>query len=155
MMKNKIASILIIISLGLPVLASPEDINSTVSNHPTNELIKEDSTNLEEFNPFADIPEVSNTDKSEQEEIKTEETDTTPYKQPVSKKKIIKKFILAMLGVGISSVFIFGILSIYNKIRNYFINTEDETIKRETPLETPESIQEAVRTFVDKTKWDN
>ena len=40
------------------------------------------------------------------------------YKQPVSKRKIAMKFIYAMCGVAVSSILLFVLLSLYNKIRS-------------------------------------
>lgn len=72
------------------------------------------------------------------------------FKEPVSKKKIAKKFILAMLGVSISSLLIFLILTLYNKLRypnNSFLPADNEH-----SLQTPDDIESAVRVFLEKTK---
>ena len=60
-----------------------------------------------------------------------------------------------MFGVGVSSILIFVLLSVYNKIRNNF-SKDDQIMKSDnkTSLETPEDLTEAVKTFLDKTKWD-
>ena len=75
------------------------------------------------------------------------------YKQPVSKRKIAKKFLLAMGGVAVSSILLFLILSLYNKIREGFVTPEGIGEKEETMLETPDNTVDAVRTFLDKTKY--
>ena len=73
------------------------------------------------------------------------------YKQPVSKRKIAKKFLLAMGGVAASSVVIFLLLSVYNKVRQGFVQAKTDEI--ENSLETPTDIDEAVRAFLNKTNW--
>ena len=88
-----------------------------------------------------------------QEQAKQEKIN---YKQPVSKRKIAKKFLLAMLGVAVSSILLYLILSLYNKIRDGFTNPRTETPPNgETSLVTPDNLIDAVKTFLDKTKWDN
>lgn len=74
------------------------------------------------------------------------------YKQPVSKRKIAKKFLLAMGGVGISSVLLYVLLSLYNKIRESVI-TGQESPKDTESLYTPDNLIDAVRTFLDKTRY--
>lgn len=74
------------------------------------------------------------------------------FKQPVSKKKIAKKFLAAMGGVAISSFAIFSILTMYNRIRERFTNPI-RNVDGETTLETPRDIDSAVKTFLDKTNW--
>lgn len=79
-------------------------------------------------------------------------TPVTPYKQPVSKRKIAKKFLLAMGGVATSSLIIFLLLTLYNKVREGFVSGA-KTPDGEVSLETPEDLQGAVRAFLDKTDW--
>ena len=76
-------------------------------------------------------------------------------KQPVSKKKVAKKFLLAMFGVGISSFIIYAGLTVYNKLREGVIatNSYDLSSDEDKSLDTPENLSEAVRIFVEKTKW--
>ena len=74
------------------------------------------------------------------------------FKQPISKRKIAKKFLLAMGSVAISSLFLYIILTFYNRI----IETNLKKIKTsqgEVSLETPDDLKSAVKTFLDKTKW--
>lgn len=74
-----------------------------------------------------------------------------PSRQPYSRKALAMKFVLAMLGVGASSVIIYVGLSIYNR----FIygtpavkqqKTEDESFK------TPNNMKDALDIFLKKTK---
>lgn len=74
------------------------------------------------------------------------------YKQPVSKRKVAKKFLLAMGGVGISSLLIFLGLSLYNRIREGF-TSQFKTSDSETSLHTPEDLRSAVKSFLSKTNW--
>ena len=75
------------------------------------------------------------------------------YKQPVSKKKIAKKFLLAMAGVAISSVALFLILTIYGKIQEIWAKTKDLDINK-SALNTPDNLQDAIKIFLNKTDWD-
>lgn len=80
--------------------------------------------------------------------------DTIPHKQPVSKKKVAKKFLAAMAGVGISSLMLFLILTLYNKIRENLLQAKKEIPPEgETSLVTPDNLVDAVRIFLEKTKW--
>ena len=76
----------------------------------------------------------------------------TTYKQPVSKRKIAKKFLLAMGGVATSSLIIFLILTVYNKVREGF-SSGAKTLDGEVSLETPNDLQGAVRAFLSMTDW--
>ena len=76
----------------------------------------------------------------------------TTYKQPVSKRKIAKKFLLAMGGVAASSLIIFLMLTVYNKVREGF-SSGAKTPDGEVSLETPDDLQGAVRAFLNKTDW--
>ena len=79
--------------------------------------------------------------------------DTIPYKQPVSKRKMAKKFLIGMGSVAVSSILLFLILTIYNKIRESILAPKQDQQSGETSLVTPENLTEAVRTFLDKTKY--
>lgn len=86
------------------------------------------------------------------EENKLEDTNSEQFKQPISKRKIVKKFLLAMGGVAVSSFGLFFILTLYNNIRERslnknFIDNDDES------LETPTDLNEAVKMFLNKTNW--
>lgn len=74
------------------------------------------------------------------------------FKQPISKRKIAKKFLLAMGSVAISSLFLYIILTVYNRIRETNLK-KIKTSQGEVSLETPDDLKSAVKTFLDKTKW--
>ena len=63
-----------------------------------------------------------------------------------------KKFLAAMGGVMASSLAIFFILTAYNRIRENCVNNI-RTPDGEVSLETPDDLDSAVRTFLDKTNW--
>ena len=150
MLKNKIIALLTVCSLCMPVLAVDENLPSP---------------NLQEQNPGIEAvtaEEVSageaediKADEAPQSEVVSKENNATPYKQPTSKKKIMKKFLLAMLGVAGSSILLFAILSIYNRVVYGKESVHSELKRGESQLETPETINEAVKSFVDKTTWEN
>ncbi len=90
-----------------------------------------------------------------QEPKQVQETVTTPAKlptrMPTSKKALAYKFIMAMLGVGASSVIIYVLLSIYNRFiygtpRGLQDKSEDDEFK------TPTNMKDAINIFLKKTK---
>ena len=87
------------------------------------------------------------------EDIELEkDIDSIDYKQPVSKRKIAKKFLLAMGGVTISSLALFILLSLYNKMRENFLN-QIKTLDGKTSLEVPDDFENSIKTFLDQTSW--
>ncbi len=65
-----------------------------------------------------------------------------------------KKFLYAMLAVMVSSLALFFILSLYNRIRDIFGNGMKNKLQNGEPsLETPDNLTDAVKTFLDKTTW--
>lgn len=145
-MKNKFFAILILALLSLPVSVwAVDDYTGTEVNQGVNQGVEvtqgvSESTGDETASVAQEAPQ------------EVQDLPTTPYKQPVSKKKIVMKFLAAMLGVGISSVTIYVGLTLYNKVREGFVG-EIHTPEGETPLNTPEKMEDAVKTFLDKTKW--
>lgn len=133
-MKNKILTILLALFLTVPAFAELE----TVYDEAPSERISQTSETVSTQN---ELPELT-------------PTETFSYKQPVSKKKIAKKFVLAMLGVGISSIILYVILSLYNKMRNAVLSKPNQDEVSEAPLETPTNLSQAVKTFLEKTKWE-
>ena len=130
-MKNKIFAIIILTMLSLPISVwAVDDVAEQPQAQEENVINQRTDDEVEEPN----IPE-------------------TPYKQPVSKKKIVFKFLAAMCGVGVSSLVIYFGLSLYNRIRDGYINGVN-TSDGEASLRTPDNMEEAVKTFLDKTKWD-
>ncbi len=70
-------------------------------------------------------------------------------KEPISKKKIAFKFIMAMVGVATSSVIIYVGLSVYNK----FFHNQPEPVVGLNSLRSPENFKESINLFLDKTNW--
>ena len=124
---NRLFTIVLIALLSLPVSVWAVDENAPI----------------EEPNPIVNTLD---------EEIDESKADDVIYKEPISKRKIAKKFLAAMGGVGISSFAIFFILSIYNRIRERF-QGQVKTPEGEASLETPQDMNQAIRIFLDKTKW--
>lgn len=123
-MKNRVLAIVISIVLSLPVTV--QAVESTIFTEDLTPVVN----TIDEDNEFTE----------------------NSYKQPVSKRKIAKKFLLAMAGVAISSFSIYFILTIYNRIREGFV-TPAKTSDDEISLETPDDLNSAVRTFLEKTNW--
>lgn len=134
-MKNKIFAIILTVLLTLPISVSAVD---TVANEPTpiSETIETDTNSVLD----KEVSEISDEDIE------------NGYKQPLSTRKIAKKFLMAMLGVGISSFLIFFGLSVYNRVREAVLN-EVKTPEGETSLKTPEDTTSAVKLFIEKTMW--
>ena len=142
---NKLFAIIIMCSLSLPVLAIEgqeaeiaPDVNTDKLEVLTTEEINELNQNSENIKS-ATVPK----------------TLPSGLKEPISKKKLAKKFIIAMLCVAGTSVFLYGTLSIYNKFRDGFAANDSVQPEGEQPLESPADLTEAVKTFVEKTHWDN
>ena len=89
-----------------------------------------------------------NTLDEEAEEIQVE----SQYKEPISKRKIAKKFLFAMGGVAASSFSIFFILTVYNRVREKCLN-KVKTLEGESSLEAPVDVKGAIKSFLDKTNW--
>ena len=128
---KKLFAILIMSSLLLPVLAIEEQ---EVGVEPENQSAVEDVVT------------------SDIQPALAQEQDST-YKTPTSKKKLVKKFIIAMFCVVGTSIFLYGTLSIYNKMRDILAQGTTPP-EGEKPLDAPTDLTEAVRTFVEKTKWN-
>ena len=76
-------------------------------------------------------------------------------KEPVSKKKIAYKFLMAMLGVATSSIVIYVGLSVYNKI---FKESSDTIVGlnslNNSPPKSCNNFKDAINIFLEKTNWD-
>ena len=129
MLKNKILTIFIALMLVSPVIAEEATGEALM---PIAETMQENVQTVKEEAP---------------------QLDTIPYKQPVSKKKMAKKFLMAMGGVAVSSILLFVFLTIYNKIRASILAPKNDQQSGETSLVTPETLTDAVKTFLDKTKY--
>lgn len=71
-------------------------------------------------------------------------------KEPVSKKKMAYKFLMAMLGVATSSVVLYVGLSAYNR----FFSGQPSAVVGLNSLRPPENFKDAVNVFLEKTDWD-
>ena len=141
---NKFFAIIIIMcSLSLPVFAiEVQEAETTLLNSNNQEVVT--TGEVGELTP--DTEDISTT---------VPETIPSPYKEPVSKKKLAMKFLIAMLCVAGTSLFLYITLSIYNKFRDTLSQNEVIVPEGEKPLDSPTDLTEAVKTFVEKTQWDN
>ena len=133
--------------LAAPITANAEIFSEPLINPAQEETITPISNDAEE-ETFEELPPTLDSISSDY-----------AFKQPVSKKKIAKKFLFAMLGVVISSVVLFILLSIYNKIRSAFIgemsgNKSYMEENEKNILQTPDTLPDAIKMFLDKTKWE-
>lgn len=137
---KKLFAILIMLSLTVPVLAVEEQ-TEVPENAETMEVIQpEDAAELNQDVETSDV-------------IIPEETPLSPYKAPYSKKKLAKKFLLAMLCVAGCSAFLYGTLTVYNKLRDGVLTSAPTPPEGEKPLDAPNDLTEAVKSFIEKTKW--
>ena len=133
MMKNRLFILIMALALALPLYA--EDVTGLPENTSQSAIVQTDDEDLIQ----EEMPEVMK----------------TQLKQPVSKRKVAKKFLLAMLGVGASSFFIYFGLTLYNKFRDGVLTANNNPpLEEDTSLDTPSDLSEAVKTFIDKTTWN-
>lgn len=151
MLKNRIILILMLGMLSLPTLAveSEVQIETELNKNETVETVAEHSEDVQQTSEGVDATQ----QKTAVQEQPATESLTTTYKKPISKKKIAKKFIFAMLGVIVSSLIIFVGLSLYNKIRQAFFAPVITAEDRKEALEDPSDLIQAVKSFLDKTHW--
>ena len=138
-MKNKALTIILAIMLSLPVTAWAVD--------DTVEPVQDNNAQIEEVAETQQLDEDADVVEDAQKVV-------SPYKTPISKRKIIKRFLMAMFGVVASSLILYFGLTFYNKVRSELASNEVKTPEGETPLQTPNDIEGAVRTFLEKTKWN-
>ena len=114
-----------------------------------NNIETNDDKSIETKNKIDD-PILSETDTNTNDEQLSKKSVLS--EDSVSLKKTIKKFLYAMLGVTISSLLLFLGLTIYNRIRVKiampFKISDDKSV-----LSSPANLDDAVRTFLDVTKW--
>ncbi len=143
-MKNKIFAIFIIMLLSMPV-----------GVQATSEVQEIAPSVLEEIQEPIDSMGTMNEQVVQQEESIKTDSSVIPHKEPLQKRKLLKLFLKAMFAVGISSLALYIGLTIYNKIRGNM--TENSIIQNfseaNTSLSKPNTIEEAVKIFMDKTNW--
>ena len=153
MLKNKILTIVIALVLVAPTVSLENSIDKvgTHSLFPPYSVALAEGVEQTEEN--AENVGWEERELSHQIQPEEQEASTIPYKQPVSKKKMAKKFLIGMGSVAVSSILLFLILTVYNKIRESILAPKTDQQSSETSLVTPENLTEAVRTFLDKTKY--
>lgn len=85
-------------------------------------------------------------------EVVLENSDKKLFKQPISKRKIAYKFLLAMGGVAISSLGLYLILTLYNNVREKNLHHNLQN-KNDLSLESPNDLNSAIKIFLEKTSW--
>lgn len=89
--------------------------------------------------------------QTESPEPAVETTTKLPTRMPYGKKALAFKFLMAMLGVGASSVIIYVLLSIYNRfIYGSPSGLQDKT--EDDDFKTPTNMKDAINIFLKKTK---
>ena len=114
-------------------------------------MSESDVVSLEEVSDEYTLSDTHN-DGSQTLTNEEETLSNLPYKQPISKRKLLKKFLLAMFLVGLSPVIIyFGVL-MYKSV-NKSANIQVKTLEGDTPLSAPTNIESATKVFLEKTDW--
>ena len=137
-LKKKLLTVFCLLMLLTPVLA--EEPAST-GNTSGAGAAAQTETAAEKAAPAQDT---KNTDSDKNTENKI------VYKEPVSKRKIAMKFIYAMTGVAVSSILLFVILTLYNKIRSKMVQPPSSDYTN--TLTTPNNLKDAVNIYLEKTK---
>lgn len=137
-LKKKVLTVFCLLMLLTPVLA--EEPASTGNTSGTGAAAQTE-TAAEKAAPAQDT---KNTDSDKNTENKI------VYKEPVSKRKIAMKFIYAMTGVAVSSILLFVILTLYNKIRSKMVQPPSSDYTN--TLTTPNNLKDAVNIYLEKTK---
>ena len=91
---------------------------------------------------YAENQAIDDTLSTNQQEI--------PYKEPISKRKLAKKFLYAMGGVVVSSMALYIGLSIYNRVREGVIKTHSSDYTN--TLNTPSNLKDSINIYLEKTK---
>jgi len=146
-MKNKILLTILIFAFLLSVQITTAETDNLLTSEENTQI-----ENVLEDNSVQDISAIDEVDVTESEVNENLNSAALPYKKPISKRKLVKKFLLAMFAVGMSSVALYVGLTIYNKIRSG-MPVQVKTPDGETPLSSPIDSDTAVRVFLDKTKW--
>lgn len=153
MLKNKILTVVIALVLVAPTISvhkSIDKVGTLMLFPPYSVAFAEGIEQVAENTENVGWEERKRSHQIQQEE---QDASTIPYKQPVSKKKMAKKFLMAMGGVAVSSILLFVFLTIYNKIRASILAPKNDQQSGETSLVAPETLSDAVKTFLDKTKY--
>jgi len=103
------------------------------------------TVNISKSTDSQDVQKISNQVKKDAKNIKT--------KQDIKILNLILKFILAMIWVIISSIIIFILLISYKKL---ILKDNRQNITYENTaqsLDTPKNFKDALKLFLDKTKW--
>ena len=121
MLKNKILTIFIALVLVAPIVSVENSIDKvgTHSLFPPYSVALAESAEQIETNTLVENTENvewEERERSHQIQQEKQEASTIPYKQPVSKRKMAKKFLIGMGSVAVSSILLFLILTVYNKI---------------------------------------
>ncbi len=144
-MKNKLIGIILITILSLPAPIRAVD-GALPAEQPAFEEIAERANNaLDQMDEDIVQPEA------------VQRTIAIPHKEPISKRKLIKMFLKAMIAVCISCVALYAGLSLYNKIRDKISGDAAKQCKNsvsKTSLSSPTDFEEAIKLFLEKTKWD-
>ena len=137
-LKKKVLTVFCLLLLLTPVLA--EEPASTGNTSGTGAAAQTE-TAAEKTAPAQDTKNTGSDKKTENKIV---------YKEPVSKRKIAMKFIYAMTGVAVSSILLFVILMLYNKIRSKMVQPPSSDYTN--TLTTPNNLKDAVNIYLEKTK---
>ena len=133
-MKNKIFLTIVAIMLSMPVFVRAEEYVFPADESAVTE-VESDANTTKDLLPAVE-----------------DEQPILPYKQPISKRTLLKKFLLAMLAVGGSAFVLYYGLSLYNRFNNG-AEIQTKTNEEKTSLTAPSNIEDASKIFLEKTCW--
>lgn len=124
-----------------------ESIKSTTQSNNTQnqESVNTKTVNISKSTESQEVQKIANQSKKDIKNIKT--------KQDIKILNLILKFILAMIWVVISSIIIFILLISYKRL---ILKDNGQNITYENTsqsLDTPKNFKDALKLFLDKTKW--
>lgn len=147
----------------LPVSTSYDDVlqsakmNQNISTSPASGDIEVQATTASTTGNETQVQSTNSADVDANSESQIQQAIDKKVKSEKPKSHIVNtvfKFLLAMLWVCISSVVIFMILLSYKKLilkGKPVVPTYEST---EETLDTPKNFKEAIKLFLDKTKWN-
>ena len=140
---NKLFIILISCMLTFPALAIEGRVGefTQINDETLEKLSQEDAKVLEDNSANEELTEVPKSPPP------------SPFKVPISRKQMAKKLLIAMACVVGSSVFLYGVLSIYNKFRSGMLTQSEDLQNIQKPLDSPMELNDAIKSFIEKTRW--
>lgn len=171
-MRRKIFSVLYVIFLfvfmlkGIPALCEVTDIQNSQGAQEVVEVVQNDVNTQEVQDERVDVDKLNEEmGLGEQRQIVIDDVESSPNDNIALTKKVVpdthselvkmaKMFLKVMVAVAISSVIIFVLLLFVRRFYTPVITIDDlnRDDSRKISLDTPQNKNEALKTFLDKTR---